>query len=467
MNNLSPTPAQHLHSVLVGGARLSQQRLVSDWQEEDVQRLLLAARHKYGYALCCCRPARQLKLQIRTRGERTHLAVWPEEGLLHDVECVFFRDDLQGGGHAGEPAAVPHVPTSELPSYVHEAPPRKQLRVLRSREARVPSEPHLSLQVSLNKLWEAASLCRWHPSWTRNWGRVRWELLRAAQGFEISGVPAEQNIYVPRVYRPELQDQIDREWSALVRSMAVPGAVTSRLLIAQVKALEAPSGNLPARVRLRQVRSPVGLHPNCYEYLQRECRKVLSNSRLAPGRETDPLRPELVGIFAVDVSSRGGVWAKAAWLMAVHPQTYVPASNAVIVRLVDSLVAGGYHFEHLLSDLQSSQRWSSDWLVRYVRDPLGVPVPRAAIEVLDRGSSPDFLAARAAIAARMSERGIPTWTWVPGGRGSDLTVPPLPPTENMDPAAVRERLQQLERSECADYRYGPQEKLFTSERKRA
>jgi hypothetical protein len=103
------------------------------------------------------------------------------------------------------------------------------------------------------------------------------------------------------------------------------------------------------------------------------------------------------------------------------------------VLLVDRLVADGYAFQYLLSELPASRRITADWLIRHVLDPNGQPIARAAHEVLNAGSSPEYAAARNQVAQRMNVQGIPTWTWIPTGRVATQQVPPLPPTDQTAP----------------------------------
>jgi len=465
---MSPTQSPsdvYPHSVLIAGVRVSHERLVLHWQAQELQALLNRARSHYSYALCGCRPAEQLRLQIRTRDGKSHLAVWPEEGPKHDVRCIFFRDAMAATAlEQGEesPATAAPVPAGGveaqalLPPYAQEVQ-RTRVRLIRPGQERIPGEQGLSVRSLAYRLWEAASLCRWHPSWTRDWGRVRYQLRQAAERFTLDGQPAENLLFMPRVYRPEIQDKVDREWDSFLRELQ--GAPdTPHILVAPVRGFVEASQDKPGALRLRHLRHPIGLFPACHDFLMRECRSALSNSRIGAAPAYADSRPELVAILSVEASRRGGVWARSGWLMGVHQATYIPAGNADSIRLIDALVGDGHVFEHLLSEVQSSQRYASEWLLRHVRDPHGVPVARAALEVLSPGSSAQFLQARASIANRMQEQGMPTWTWMP--TGYQVPVPPLPPLDTSTPAQTQAALAAIRANPTAEYRYGALAKLF-------
>lgn len=467
----SPPDRDSPLDVLVGGERVAQSRLRRSWASPELQQVLLAAREKFGNALCMCRKA-PLKLQIRLREGKLHLAVWPTEGAAHDSECLFFRDELAEGAHQGAQDAAPGEHASPGSAA---APARVALVLSGTRPA--GAEPVISIRTLALRLWEAADLCRWHPRWTRDWGRSRYELVKAASGFEINGKPAESVLFVPRAYRVSKQQERNASWDQFVRELAMDRGGSPRLLIAPVRSLNlfqtAEKQHLTAR--LRHLHVPIGLAPACADFLARECRSVISNSRLRDGRvatspeQTGPdlSAPEVMGFFSVESHSRGGVYARAAWLMAVHPRCYVPAASRDVVALIDRLLAGRYEFEHLPSEASASRRTRPDWIVRHVWGPTGIPVSRASLQILNRGGSADFLLARAEMARRLAAAGVPTWTWSPTGPRGTRVVPPLPPPDLWPREAAAKTLQEIADSPDADYGFEPNFRFTTDERKTA
>lgn len=469
-----PTNHHANHSILVAGERVLQALLHEGWEQADVQQLLGAARQRFGHALCACRREPH-KLQIRLRERKYHLAVWPQEGPSHDSECLFFRDEVVDEASPAASLRPASVPSDAKPAAPEAHGPSRIALVLGGTAEPTSTDTVVSIRSLAHRLWNAASLCRWHPSWTRDWGRTRYQLQQAAAQFTLNANPAEKLLFIPRPYRESIQAVLNAEWDAFTRQLVTNRDGLPRLLIAPVRRVVPEREGHPPAVFLRHLHVPIGLTPACASFIWRECRNVLSNSRLAAPRSRQmpgtaaapPYGPEVIGIFSVDGSSRGGVWARAGWLLPVHPSTFIPAANHDTVMLVDSLLAGGYAFQHLMSELQPSRRTNADWLLRHVIGPDGRAVARAALEIVDRGCTPDYAAVRAGIAQRMSEQGIPTWTWSPAGRQYERVVPPLPPSDQAPKEDAAEALRQISLTPHAEYRYGPSNQFSSHERKSA
>jgi hypothetical protein len=146
-------------------------------------------------------------------------------------------------------------------------------------------------------------------------------------------------------------------------------------------------------------------------------------------------------------------------MLPVHPASYIPAPNTNTVLLVQSLIEQRYAFQFLPAEAPAMRRTGPDWLVRHVLDPHGRHVARAALEILDPGSSREYVQVRAAIAQRMAAAGVPTWSWLPTGRRDLRAVPPLPPKDRDDRHEARERLSTLASADGVAYEYGPSQKL--------
>jgi len=474
-----PTPSTHdraaprsaPHSVLAGGERIAQAQLRTGWMRPEIQRALFAARQRFGHALCECQPA-PLKLQIRLREHKCHLAVWPQEGPAHDSECLFFHDEVAQKGAAAEPFCAPFAGAEASPTHPDALPVAGRRVALWTGAAAAgeASVSPVSVRSLAGRLWEAASLCRWHPSWIRDWGRTRYQLREAATRFSINGRPLEQLLFVPRPFRQGLVTALNQEWQAFVDSLRAQPQNSPRLLIAPVRRITAARQGRPATAILRHLHDGIGLTPACFDFISRDCRSALANSRACVGLQVragasadgpQVRLPELVGFFFVDAGSRGGIWARAGWLMAVHPSTYIPAASSDAVMLVDALLSGGYAFQRLVSEAPPSRRAAPDWLVRHVRGPDGVPVTRAALEIMARSVPEGYRALRHGLAARMAEQGIPTWVWTPGGTGNhpQRRVPQLPPPGRMPVDEATQVLKAICSCADADYRYGPSSKF--------
>jgi hypothetical protein len=101
---------------VAAGERLPQSMLrPHQWCSPEVQRVLFAARQRFGQALCTC--GRQpLKLQIRLRDDKCHLAVWPGELGAHHRDCLFFRQPLAPADPSGRQRAPALPPALTRPA---------------------------------------------------------------------------------------------------------------------------------------------------------------------------------------------------------------------------------------------------------------------------------------------------------------------------------------------------------------
>lgn len=443
-------------SVLLVGQRVAQARLQLAWDQPELQCLMERARRCFGYALCSCR-SKPLKLQVRLREGRYHLAVWPQEGPLHESLCTFFRDELAEATSAAAQAAG-------AGAVAHASGPQARAPLLLA--VRDPVEPGaalVSIRTLAGRLWTAASLCRWHPSWQRDWGRARFELLKAARSFTLHGAPAEQRIFIPRPYRAAARPQLHGAWAAFARDLAELDDGNPHVLVAPVRTFVPASDGLPARMFLRHLLGPIALTRACQDFLARHCGSALASVGRAP--RGAPARPsvraaEVVGFFSVEGGRRGEVWARAGWLLAVHPATFIPAASAEEMLLVEALVNGQHAFQRLLSAQKGIQWLEPQWLLRHVVGPEGRPVARAALAIVDADACHRLLPLqRDELARRLHAQGVPTWTWACHAASTDRP-PLLPPRDRIDAATASRTLRQIAASAEFEYCYGTARKFF-------
>lgn len=457
--------------LMVDGEPFDLNRLRDPSQAAAFQQALDNARHKYGHALCQCRP-NSLKLQIRLREGKYHLAVWPEQGHMHDSGCIFFREEENG-------------PATEIQAHVHEkddgtrevklnfaldrssvatSPRPQNASRLSVDDHKLPEQA--SLKGLLHLLWQEANLTRWHPAWERDWGRARYELLQAAHRLTVKGRPLIERLFSPKPYRESIKEELNLEWDRFVTSLArsTGDLIRSALVVAPVRKFVALSGG-GVSMHLRHLRSPIGLNEDTFEFLRRNCRTAVrriesSNTARNAEQGAQPPgwininHPEVMAIAHVEANARGGIWARGAWLLPVHPHVFIPANNADEVLLIDALIEGHYQFSRLLTTVQPMLRTRPDWVVRHVYSPQAKPVPRAALEILDKGVPPEFIAKRADLADRLGQEGVPIWTWTPAGRQTERRVPPLPPRDDLPPRLAHEILHAMRQKEDVFYAYG-------------
>lgn len=456
--------------IRLAGEVFDGKRLRDSTEVAAFQRAMQTARTRFGHALCDCR-RHALKLQIRLRDGRYHLAVWPEEGHLHDSSCIFFRDEddfrhrsaltrhasaEQTSNEATGPATEQSIPLQSLDRPGRATNPAQQQRQ--------GTDGTMPLQHLLSLLWTEASLCRWHPTWKRDWGRTRYQLIEAAAGIDFNGAPLSDRFYAPRPYRDSLREAINNEFDRFVGNLArsTDDAQKNGIIVAPVRQfVELPSGQ--TNVLLRHMNTPVGLSEQVYDFLLRTCRNAMrrvdanhgAREILGEGQDSQMKmrHPEVVAILLVRPSTRLGLWAKAAWLMQVHPQRFIPANNQDEVALVNALTDQGYQFSRLLNDAEQKKE-RPEWVVRHVADPLGKTVPRVAMEIMNNGASPEYLGARGDLVDRLAKEGVPTWTWTPVGSRLAQAVPPLPPHEQENASKTEALLVEIARNHLVHYAYG-------------
>jgi hypothetical protein len=268
-----------------------------------------------------------------------------------------------------------------------------------------------------------------------------------------------------------MKDDINREWDRFTNSLirGQGDIIKSGLIIAPVRKfseLPAQGGSKPAAsMHLRHMRSPIGLNEATYSFLQNQCktavRRVFVNAQ-DHERENEPRpagwvhlpQPEIIAIAHVEANSRGGIWSRGVWLLSVHPRVFIPAGNTDDILLIDALMRDGHQFSRLLTSQQPMARTRPEWTLRHVYDPNGVPVHRAALEILSNGAMPEFVSKRAELANALAARGIPVWTWTPLGRQLDRVVPPLPPKENVQKSKALFTLNAISNAPGTLYAYG-------------
>lgn len=473
LSNLTDVSAQSKTiKLLIAGEFFNLQRLQDKSQVDAFQHALETARVRFGHALCQCR-RHPLKLQIRLREGKFHMAVWPEEGQLHDGNCIFYREDEQISPATELHSAVMHKEDGTKEVELSFAFSRSTLQAsgkgqegnsrLSLDNQKLPEQA--SLRGLLHLLWAEANLTRWHPKWSRDWGRTRYELIHAAQYLTSNGEPLSQRLFVPRPYRDSIKEELNQEWDRFVSDLAkgAGGIIKSALLIAPVRKISKLTAGGVA-VHLRHLRNPIGMNEATYNYVAHNnkaaIRRIQANeeARNRTQAEADgwieTKQPEVVAILHVEASSRGGLWARGGWLLPVHPTVFIPANNPDEVLLIDSLIDGRYQFSRVLSSEKASQRTKPDWFVRHVYDPLARPVSKAALEILNSGANPEFLVIRMKLAEKLANEGVPLWTWTPAGRQIDHVVPPLPPHDEVNEEEAKAILSLLDNRQSVNYAYG-------------
>lgn len=300
------------------------------------------ARREYGHALCNCRKP-PLKLVIRERNAKLHLASWPDQGHLHAAGCPFYSETARFSAAAQFSIEDDHHGTSKV-AYI--SPLAYDGRVPASeRPQPATTETTVRLWGLLHHLWEISGLNRWYPGWSRDWGFVRHALLKRASKVEVNDAPL--SLYVPRVYQPALKPVIDTEWGAfmqpLLENRKGSANVCSAFVLGVVRSMERhPNGFL---LRLQHHGPPIMVPSNMAENLSRKSRRGWGALFLDDEQHS---KCRVVAMVRVEASSSGMVVAADCVLMRVHTR-FIPSSNVMEDTLCSALLHADAEFVRPLS----------------------------------------------------------------------------------------------------------------------
>jgi len=495
-------PLPKLATVVIGGAHFDMQKKRSPAQEAALQRAMKKAKDLFGSALCVC-GARPQKLQIKLRNDKFHLAVWPEHGHLHNFNCMFYRDETQsdmaleahadvkekdsgervlrlnfsldGSFHAierpaamgrGQPkGAISNLNKPALPGRGPMVRAPAKAPAIQAQAYKGAPTTQTTLRALLHLLWDESNMTRWHPAWNRDWGRVRYELMQAAQRVRINDHDLQERLYVPKVYRPNQKDELNLDWEHFVRNLSIVRDLVNKgafMIGVARKLVTLPDGS--AALHLRHLNHPIGIGYEALGFIRNNCkpavRRLTAISQPAvkeegqTGNWVDVPQPDVLVIAHVHANSQGGIWARGLWLMMIHPNVFIPANSPDEILLVNALLQQGHQFKRNLSLETAMYRKHPDWILQHVYDPKGEPVDQAALEVSFNGAIEEFLERRAKLADGLAAQGVPTWTWTPKGAQHLRKPPMLPPSSRLSHKEGRAVLESIERAQSLYYGYG-------------
>jgi hypothetical protein len=211
---------------------------------------LQSARSNPGYAQCLC-TRQNLRLQIREWSGTFRLAVWPQEGNIHNPRCFFFRDALA----EEETAAARRVAIEEGDDGITNIKAdfslkrKVQSNTQTAQTLPTPNGPSTTrarakLLTILRYLWQKSRLNRWDGRWTYlAYSVVHSELMYAADQCRISNLPLSEVLYMPPQFTkdvPQSQHEAARWRSFNQRLTASLSAkeVAAGLMLGEVKGIE-------------------------------------------------------------------------------------------------------------------------------------------------------------------------------------------------------------------------------------
>lgn len=330
--------------VLVAGTRID--ALEARFDPDAVATLLAKERAHGGHALCLCTdPPR--KLVIRLRMGKLHLAVWPDDGALHDPACPFYRDaraDVGAVPGRVRPAVIETVDgydvhlglALDLPAGTPRGSKTSSAHQVAASDA-APARAALGVEGLLRHLWDAGDLNRWRSGWTRDWGRVHYELRRAAAECVVNGQPLIDRLYVVPPWRRDRVDELQDHWAKFAARLTTDVTASRRptgLLLGEVRELRRSQHGW--RLQLRHLRPPVFLAEELHRGFQRQHLRAVAaigtQDAVAASKE------RVIALMQVEMTRAGNLRAIAGSLLLVDPH-YIPVQSAAETRLVRHLVA--------------------------------------------------------------------------------------------------------------------------------
>lgn len=376
---------------------------------QSFQAELIAARDKFGNALCgCTKPP--LPLVIREKNGSLFLAAWPAQASLHALDCPFFSEQKTTNAAVENGAIVRDVERNKIKLHHPVRKPNRRLEFSASpgdrATAKTPAAEatvgarftKLHLWGLLHYLWEEAGLNRWHPGWHRDWGFVRHALRRVAIETEVDGAPLIHSLYIPPVWVPERSQEIKADWEQFVKPLVQAHrrspVVACGFVLGAVREMQ-PS----------QYGYVLRLHHHAQRYFmdERVAAALAQYSRRgwsAIKRLDVPVdgeeRPHVVAALRVEASPNANLVIVEAVLMRVSPR-YIPVNSSFEDRVARLLVKDDRQFIKPLTYDNHVQELP-DFVLRdaaprpgavsmYVYGPAMTPVKQIQKERMDRASA--------------------------------------------------------------------------------
>lgn len=322
--------------VCLGDKTLPLERLRA--QPEQHPRLFEAARAALGHGLCLC-TEQPLRLVIRLRAGRYHLAGWPGEGTQHNGHCPFFKlaPDLTGLTTYSRAAIEERGDTTAISL--------RQPLDLRpgERDNPAPTDPSpatsgrntVSLLGLLHWLWEQAGLNRWHAGdRSRHWRTLHAALVDVSATCSVNQRPLTDALHTVAPYQPHDAARIsldfDRFASALGRR---DGGHRRGLFLGEIREITPTVAG--HRLAFRHTRIPVFTSKDMLHRATRSYPHAFAASRPDHSRQ--------IALVLVEKTDRGNLGAVDMCAMLAN-RDYIPADSAAEVHAADHLIARGRAF---------------------------------------------------------------------------------------------------------------------------
>ncbi|MFI6029443.1 DUF1173 family protein [Amycolatopsis magusensis] len=297
------------------------------------------ARSEVGHAVCLCRTDQVVRLVIRCRAERYHLANWPAGGQQHAPGCPWYRSPSLMSGRSAYDEAI----TSGNEGISIRLSTPLTVRGATAAPADVPAAPaaaagsvstarrSMGLLALLHFLWESAQLNVWHPrEGRRSWRGCRALLDEQARDCRVNRLDLADALWVVPAFQREQAEQINAAWERYVGRLTNSRRVRRRgLVLGELRAVEPTDYGV--RIRLAQQRAPLFASAQLMDRARRSYPSAFSEQATQAGRRQ-------VVLCLVERSRRGypTVVDLAAMLTT---GSYLPADSSHEAKMADALTA--------------------------------------------------------------------------------------------------------------------------------
>ncbi|MFT7871297.1 MULTISPECIES: DUF1173 family protein [Amycolatopsis] len=301
------------------------------------------ARSEVGHAVCLCRTDQLVRLVIRCRSGRYHLANWPAGGQQHAAGCPWFRSpsSLSGRSAYAEAIAVDDDGTSirlSIPLTVRgaTAAPSDTPTSPAAAGSDATARRSMGLLALLHFMWESAQLNVWHPrDGRRSWHDCRELLNEQVTDCRVNRLELADAMWIVPPFQRDQAEKINAAWERyLGRLTNLRGIRRRGLVLGEIRAVEPTDYGM--RIRLAHQRAPLFASSQLMNRVRRSYPSAFGEQATQGGHRQ-------VVLSLVERSPRGypTVVDLAAMLTT---SSYLPADSSYEAQMADALTAAGRAF---------------------------------------------------------------------------------------------------------------------------
>jgi hypothetical protein len=313
---------------------------------EQFEHLFIRTRAERTYPTCLCRTDQPERLVMRLRGDRWHLACWPDRGHHHEPDCVWYRVDptLSGRG----PLMGTAITTTESGTSIRLDTPLSlsdaasitaQLDTIATpcSDTSGSSRRSATLLALLHYLWEQAQLSLWLPTGrTRRWHACVDNLATVASECTVNNIELSRALYLVPPYTPATSDANALSWQRFVTELGdhTDGSHERGLLLGELR--DVVPTDYGVRIKIAHLRGSLFASRALGEQVTRSYRPAFSPTNLELGARR-------IVLCVIDRSPRDYVIVEEMAVMLASP-AYIPVDSGPELRMADGLVRAGRRF---------------------------------------------------------------------------------------------------------------------------